>query len=195
MHGQALFEKVVSLCGVSAVLAPGLVRRALGDGNISVESATVADYKAALPRLLARLRAYMPEEEAQKHARRIAGLLASIELGRGAEGESEDAAWAARVREILHTPPTGIAGRAPVRADAHVRSQMSAELASASKTPAAVPEFDDDVTLEGRRWTADEERRLREVGQLATADGDASSGGSAEPRKRGGSPELRRTRS
>ena len=83
MRGQPLFEKVVELCGVSAVLAPGLVRRALLDGKVAVPDATAADYRAALPRLVARLRAYLPEDEAQRRSRRISTMLTGLDAPSG----------------------------------------------------------------------------------------------------------------
>lgn len=83
MRGQPLFEKVVELCGVSAVLAPGLVRRALLDGKVAVPDATPADYRAALPRLVARLRAYLPEDEAQRRSRRISAMLTNLDAPSG----------------------------------------------------------------------------------------------------------------
>lgn len=144
MEGQDLFEKVVALSGVSAVLAPGLVRRALLDGKVPVEQATAADYRAALPRILARLRAYLPEEEAQRRARRIGGLLAQIEAGRGVEGEDEsDWSLIGRVQDALRsgTPAEGVS-RAPQSGDQPLDEWR-------------------DVTVHGRRYTADEREVLR----------------------------------
>lgn len=149
MHGQPLFDKVVELCGVSAVLAPGLVRRSL-DGKVTVEEATAAHYLAALPRLLARLRAYMPEEDAQRRARRISGMLQSIDAGRAVEGEDEgDWSLIGRVTDALRsgTPASGTPRSAP----------PSGEV--------TLPDYDaDEPTLMGRRYTAHEREVLRETG-------------------------------
>lgn len=143
MEGQALFDKIVALSGVSAVLAPGLVRRALLDGKIQVEQATAADYRAALPRILARMRAYLPEEEAQRRARRIGALLAQLEAGHGVEGEDEsDWSLIGRVQDAL-------------------RSGASAEGVSRSQPGERSPDEWHDVTVHGRRYTADEREVLR----------------------------------
>ena len=149
MEGQALFEKVVALSGVSSVLAPGLVRRALLDGKVQVEHATAADYRAALPRILARMRAYMPEDDAQRRARRIGGLLTQIEAGRGVDGEDEsDWSLIGRVTDALRsaTPAQGVS-----------RSPQSTEQ--------ALDDWDD-VTVLGRRYTAHERELLRKTGPV-----------------------------
>ncbi|MDQ3034892.1 MAG: hypothetical protein M3Y87_20965 [Myxococcota bacterium] len=160
MHGQALFDKIVSLSGVSAVLAPGLVRRALLDGKVKVEDATAADYRAALPRLLARLRAYMPEDEAQRRARRITGLLVQVDAGHAFEGEDEgDYSLIGRVAEALRsgTPAQG----------------QTRPPAAPSSSEITLEWDPDEVTLMGRRYTADELRRLGvSKGDDAAADPD-----------------------
>lgn len=153
MEGQALFERIVALSGVSAVLAPGLVRRALQDGKVQVEHATAADYRAALPRILARMRAYLPEEEAQRRARRIGSLLAQLEAGQWADGEDEGS-WSlvGRVQEALRgVIPAEDASRSP---EGHERSSDEWQ----------------DVTVHGRRYTADEREVLRRsrAGQAKT---------------------------
>lgn len=164
------------MCGISTVLAPGLVRRALADGKVDVDSATVADYKKALPRLLARMRAYMPEEEAQAHARRIAGWLASIEperdereTGAGTDGITEGSVASRAAGRPLATTPRGFS-RASVQAALQERSTSEPE----RSRPAGLPEVaegavteggeGDEFTLVGRRWTADEEKYLRSLG-------------------------------
>lgn len=164
MHGQPLFEKIVALSGVSAVLAPGLVRRALLDGKVKVEDATTSDYRAAMPRLLARLRAYMPEDEAQRRARRIAGMLAQLDAGKSIDGEDEsDWSLVGRVSEALRqgTPAEGTT-RPATPTPPSVESSLDWEV--------------DELTLMGRRYTADELRRSGVVVKEATdaeADADA----------------------
>jgi hypothetical protein len=157
MNGQALFEKVVSLCGVSSVLAPGLVRRALCDGpagpdgrKVQTDTATIEDYKTAMPRLLARLRAYMPEEEAQKRARHIGALLISIETGRESEEDTDARAVFGRVTEALRTG-TPVEGQ--------VRPKIAAQADE-------LLDFDDGVTQAGRRFTAAEREILRSSGVM-----------------------------
>lgn len=162
MEGQALFDKVVALSGVSAVLAPGLVRRALLDGKVPVEQATAADYRAALPRILARMRAYMPEEEAQRRARRIGGLLAQLDTGRSEGGDESDGSLIGRVEGALRsgTPAEGVTRSPQIR-------ERSPE------------DFDDDVTLVGRRYTAHERELLRKAGVAprgTTASGEIELG-------------------
>lgn len=177
MRGQPLFDKIVELCGVSAVLAPGLVRRALVDGKVTVEDATAADYRAALPRLLARLRAYMTEDEAQRRARRISGLLQSLEAGRSIEGEDEsDWSLIGRVSDALRggTPAAGALRPTP---------------ASGS---APLPEYDaDEPTLVGRRYTAHEREVLRQTGVLPP---DAKPDTRERERTDSGETDLRKTR-
>lgn len=75
MHGPELFERVVEMTGVSTVLAPGMVRRALVDGRADPATAGPASYLEALPRLRARLKAYVTEVEAD---RRIAAIEAFL---------------------------------------------------------------------------------------------------------------------
>ncbi|UJR78895.1 hypothetical protein [Sandaracinus amylolyticus] len=152
MDGQALFDKVVALSGVSAVLAPGLVKRALLDGKVHIESATPADYRAALPRILARMRAYMPEEEAQRRARRISAMLAHLESGRTlVEGEDEsDWSLIGRVNDALRagggTPAEGV------------------RRSSTQSGERSLDDLDDDITVLGRRYTAHERELLRKAG-------------------------------
>lgn len=173
MRGQPLFEKVVELSGVSAVLAPGLVRRSLLDGKVKVEDAGPADYRAALPRLLARLRAYMPEDEAQRRARRIAALLGQLEGGADAADEAGEGSLSERVSEALRTPAHG-----------SVRSQ-STPSGGEGGAAHAVFEFDeDDVTTMGRRYTLDELRRTGVVardGSASAEDDEAGTGAGSSP--------------
>jgi hypothetical protein len=76
LTGADLFAKVLSMTGLSEVLGPGILRRALADEGVTPEHAEPEHYQRALPRLEARMRAYMAPEVAQRHARRIAGFLA-----------------------------------------------------------------------------------------------------------------------
>ncbi|HWL85557.1 MAG TPA: hypothetical protein VNO21_07125 [Polyangiaceae bacterium] len=70
-EGQALFERVLALCGLSPLLGPGTLRRALKDVGADPETATIDDYCRAIPRLEARLRAFLSESEAAQRARSI----------------------------------------------------------------------------------------------------------------------------
>lgn len=171
MNAQALFEKVVELCGVSTVLAPGLVRRALLDGKVHVEDATVDDYRAALPRLLARLRAYVPEDEAQRRARRIAALLQSLDPGSREATEGEGTRTGTLPRRA--TPASGSTRLPP----------------SSGELP--VPDCDgDELTVHGRRFTAHELEVLRAAGARMA---EASPAERSEPAE-SGETDLRTTR-
>ena len=90
MRGRLLFDKVVEMCGISGVLGPGLVRRALSDRGVDPGRGRAEDYEEALPRLRERLATYVPPEEADDRIRRIARMLADVkaELARG-----DDAEW------------------------------------------------------------------------------------------------------
>lgn len=154
MDSRALFEKICEMSGVSGVLAPGLVKRSLSDSGANVDTATADDYRRALPRLVARLRAYMSDEESQRRQRRIAGFLAHAD----GELESEDEAdWSlfGRVHEALRagTPGSGVS-------------------ASSMRTPLeGVPiqrDFSD--TTQGRRLTAEEQGILRRARSEGSAE-------------------------
>jgi len=164
MEPAALFEKIVAMCGVSAVLAPGLVRRALTEGPAradgtrpTVETATVADWKAAMPRLLARLRAYMPESEAQQHARRISSALLVLEGGPAGPGGEASSAFASATEHLRSmTPSQGI------------------PRAGGSVPPESLLEFEDDVTMTGRRYTSAELEAVRAAGAIPAIVGHGS---------------------
>lgn len=73
---QRLFEQVIALCDISPLLGPGTVRRALKDVGADPATATIDDYCRAVPRLQARLRCFVSEEEALRRARNILQLKA-----------------------------------------------------------------------------------------------------------------------
>ena len=109
MDSALLFQKICEMSGVSAVLAPGMVRRSLVDSGAHPDTASAEDYRRALPRLIARLRAYMSEEEASRRHRRIQGFLAHADGELDSEDESD---WSlfGRVHELLRqgTPSGGV---------------------------------------------------------------------------------------
>lgn len=59
-----LAAEIVRLCGLSALLAPGLLRRALSDVG-AADPPTPDDLVRALPMIEMRMRAYLPRDEVQ----------------------------------------------------------------------------------------------------------------------------------
>lgn len=75
MNSQGLFNSIVPMCGFSPLLGPGMVRRALKDAGVEPATAMAGDYLRAVPRLKARMRAYLPEAEVTARALRITQFL------------------------------------------------------------------------------------------------------------------------
>jgi hypothetical protein len=73
----ALLNAIAELTGLTPLLAPGTVRRALRDAGVDPTYATVDDILRALPSLTARMRAFQSEGEARARAQRIESLLMS----------------------------------------------------------------------------------------------------------------------
>lgn len=70
-----LEKEILQLCGLSALLGPGLLRRALADiGAASPPRPT--DYLRALPQLELRMLAYLPRDEVRERSARMRQLLA-----------------------------------------------------------------------------------------------------------------------
>lgn len=76
MADPRLFERVIALCALSPLIGPGTVRRALKDVGADPTTATIDDYCRAVPRLEARLRCFLSEEEASRRAREVLQLRA-----------------------------------------------------------------------------------------------------------------------
>ena len=142
MTGTDLFDEVVRLTGVSVVLAPGMIKRSLLDGGVTIESARPQDYEAALPRIRARLKAYLPPAEAEAKALIIASRMAELRAG-------------------ASTPPSARAREVSGETDlARVRVR-EAERARAARISQPDYELDaTDTTVHGRRWTADERAQI-----------------------------------
>lgn len=66
--------EIVRLCGLSALLAPGLLRRALSDVN-AASPPTPDDLLRALPMIEMRMRAYLPRDEVQARSHNMRQLL------------------------------------------------------------------------------------------------------------------------
>lgn len=63
-HGSAaLYREIVALSGLPDLIAPGTIHRALADVGADPATATKHDYRYALSRLRARMRAYLPPAE------------------------------------------------------------------------------------------------------------------------------------
>lgn len=161
--GTGLFDEVVALTGVSRVLAPGMVTRALADGGVSVADATAHDYEEALPRLKARLKAYLPPEQAEERAEAILKRLLQLRapaarptpagLVRSRVAGQRDA-----LRESGENPTAEPAARSA--GPDHAAAGAARPSGASPGTPAHEPVEDDDFTLVGRRWTADEQAAL-----------------------------------
>lgn len=70
-----LFARVLALCGLAEIIGPGVLQRALRDAGVNPLAAGVDEYRRALPKLHARLLAYLSEEEAEERVRRVATFL------------------------------------------------------------------------------------------------------------------------
>lgn len=77
MGSDELFDGVVALSGLSRIIAPGTVRRALLDAGLEPRFATAESYRSIASRLDARLRAYLSARETEQRMRSIHEFLAS----------------------------------------------------------------------------------------------------------------------
>lgn len=78
MDSRTLFRQISSASGLSPILAPGTLRRALRDVDADPATATPSDYYRALPALGLRLRVYLPEREAETRIEKIRRILLEI---------------------------------------------------------------------------------------------------------------------
>ena len=69
--------EIVKLCGLSSLLAPGLLRRALADVGAKTPP-TAQDFLLALPKLETRMRAYLPKGEVLERSGRMRSLLGTL---------------------------------------------------------------------------------------------------------------------
>lgn len=150
VRGTELFDEVVRLTGVSSVLAPGMVTRSLADGGVTVDAARPQDYEAALPRLRARLKAYLPPPDAEARTQAIAARLAELRT-------APRPTPAATPR---HLPDHEKSGEKDVSRAGDKSSKT--DLGRLDLTPSY--ELDaGDTTLHGRRWTADEQAQIEQA--------------------------------
>lgn len=73
-----LENEILRLCGLSSLLGPGLLRRALADAGAS-SPPTAKDLLNALPKLESRMLAYLPAEEVRERSAKMRKLLAGAE--------------------------------------------------------------------------------------------------------------------
>jgi hypothetical protein len=76
VHSE-LYRNVVQLCGLSELIGPGAVQRALRRISVDQRDASPQDYLKVLPELEARIAAYRGPAAAQLAAQEIARLLES----------------------------------------------------------------------------------------------------------------------
>jgi hypothetical protein len=69
-----LEQELCRLCGLSSLLAPGVLRRALADVGAG-SPPSVDDLLRALPKLEARMAAYLPRNEVRERSARMRMLL------------------------------------------------------------------------------------------------------------------------
>jgi hypothetical protein len=67
--------EIIRLCGLSSLLGPGMLRRALKDAGVEGRSPTLEDYRNALPRLELRLATYLDPARASEVVRSIREFL------------------------------------------------------------------------------------------------------------------------
>ena len=79
-----LYRSVVQLCGLSELIGPGTVQRALRRNNVDQKDASPQDYLKVLPELEARIATYRGATAAKQAAQDIARLLES--KGSGQKG-------------------------------------------------------------------------------------------------------------
>lgn len=75
MQSQEIFDRVLALAGLSALVGRGVIHRALRDVGANPETASLNDYRRALSRLDARLRAYLSDADATERMARIGQFL------------------------------------------------------------------------------------------------------------------------
>lgn len=75
-----LYQRVVASTGLSPLLGPGTVRRALNSAGVdNPATASPAEYRVALPQLRRRLLVYLPADEADARTHDIEALLEAVE--------------------------------------------------------------------------------------------------------------------
>ena len=78
MSAPSYDEIRVELCrlsGLSSLLAPGVLRRALSDAGVNPELAGPRDFLKALPKLEARMRAYLTPSDVEQRLLQMRKLI------------------------------------------------------------------------------------------------------------------------
>ncbi len=75
VDSAVLYREIVARCGLPDLLAPGTILRALADVGADPATATKSQYRRALSRLEARMRAYLPRDELSRRIDLISEFL------------------------------------------------------------------------------------------------------------------------
>ena len=70
-----LYRLVADILGLSRIIAPGIIGRALRSQGATIETAMAADYMAVLPELERRTAIFVSAEEARARARDLRSAL------------------------------------------------------------------------------------------------------------------------
>lgn len=72
--GNALFEAIVSACGLASLFAPATMARACARAGIDTKAITRSDIRRVLPAIEQALRVYLPEGQVQERLEAIKQL-------------------------------------------------------------------------------------------------------------------------
>jgi hypothetical protein len=75
MGSRPVADELAEMLGMSRLLAPGLVRRALTDAGADARTATLEDYRRCLTYLKRRLLTYLPPEAAEERLKAVESWL------------------------------------------------------------------------------------------------------------------------
>jgi hypothetical protein len=79
LRGEELFKEIVEALGLSMIIGPGVVRRALADVGADPKSATPSDYRESLPKMEARLASYMTPAESTQRIAKVRAILSRLQ--------------------------------------------------------------------------------------------------------------------
>lgn len=78
-----LRAELCRMSGLSQLLAPGVLRRALSDCGVTPDLATPRDLLKALPKLEARMRAYLLPDEVDRRLAQMRRAIEKFAAGKG----------------------------------------------------------------------------------------------------------------